>query len=186
MRDFTSHHRYGQTTQDGSALTLCISPCSTNARFTYLLYTGLTFLCTCPRPQLVTAFQWNSEGHSPLLVSLVVMSQPDINSPYNWQYSLPPGSKGCHHVPPTVHCTQWGVALVPCFRHVSFPIHYIIPLLLTPGSFFGLKAGQAAQGLVGVWGAAQHHLSAVFSNFVSSFSIFDHIKQFFFFFLLSF
>lgn len=31
----------------------------------------LTFLCTCHRPQLVTAYQRGSEGRAPLLVTLV-------------------------------------------------------------------------------------------------------------------
>ena len=46
-------------------------PCPTSACFTCTLLTWLTFLHTCPRTQLVIAYQTGGEGHASLLVSLV-------------------------------------------------------------------------------------------------------------------
>ena len=55
-------------------------PCPNRACFTYTLLTWLTFLCTCPKPQLITAYQRGGEWLAPLLVSLVTMSPPEVNS----------------------------------------------------------------------------------------------------------
>ena len=40
-------------------------PCLTSACFTYILSSGLTFLCTCPRPQLVIVLIKGAVRRSP-------------------------------------------------------------------------------------------------------------------------
>ena len=59
-------------------------PCPNRACFTYTLLTWGTFLCTCPKPQLMTAYQRGGEWLAPLLVSLVTNDPTWDQSLYNW------------------------------------------------------------------------------------------------------
>ena len=80
------------------------------------------------------------------------MSQPAINSPAVALTfcSVLPGSRGCCHRDPT--CCLLHQEVDCCSRtslqkgKLPLSVESLIPRLLTPGSFFGLEAGQA-QGL---------------------------------------
>lgn len=77
-------HVDGWTTQDGSSLYI---RCVTSACFTYTLFTCLTFLHTCPKPQPVTVL---IEGEVRSLIVSLVTKEPttDVSSPCNWQFPL--------------------------------------------------------------------------------------------------
>lgn len=91
-------HVYGWTTQDGSSL--CIR-CMTSACFTYTLFTCLTFLHTCPKPQPVTVLIKGAVRS--LLVSLVTKEPTtDVSFPCNWQF--PPSRAETATMTHTVGC----------------------------------------------------------------------------------
>ena len=96
-------------------------PCWTTAYFTYTLLTGLTYLCTCPRLQLVIVLIKGAVRGMPG-VSLVTNEPTWGNSPFNWQCLLTLEATPAF----MSSATQWGVAPGPCFRQVSFPLplHY--------------------------------------------------------------
>ena len=79
----------------GAALLLSIHPLLYQC---LLLLTWLTFLHTCPRPQLVIIIKGAVRGLPFCLFPWQWMSQPDVSYPYNWQSSPSPRSKDCCHI----------------------------------------------------------------------------------------
>ena len=98
-------------------------PCPNRACFTYTLLTWLTFLCTCPKTQLITAYQRGGEWLAPVLVSLVTMSPPEVNSSITDNSPFPSWGADCHCILPAIHCTWWGVTPGPCLRCVTSSIY---------------------------------------------------------------
>ena len=128
-----------------------------------------TLLATCPRPQLVIAYQRGGEGHVPLLFSLVT-NEPTWNQfPRHWPSPPPFDSQDCHHVLPALHFTGWGVTSEPCFRHVSSPTKPLMSLLLTPHSSIW-RLGKHRR-LVGLRAAIQQMGKVEFSYSPDSFDL---------------
>ena len=123
--------------------------CWTSACFTSTLLTCLTFLHTCPWPQLMivpNSFSkgwwgaWLSAGF-PGNRQANLMSIPPITS----NLPLPSESKTAAMSCPAVYSTRWDVTPGPCFDTQAPPsIKPLMSLLLTPDSFFSLKAGQVS------------------------------------------
>lgn len=141
-------------------LSCSVIPCSTCACFTYRLLTGLTFLHTCPRSQLMTVLALDqnisdkiaevskgSVGGIRTPTSPVTGNCPQVNPPA-------PRSKDCRRVPPTTH-TRWGDAAGPCFRRVSCPIHQTTDVFVADTGLLLWPQGWARTGLAGLRGAAQ-------------------------------
>ena len=59
-----------------AALSFSVPPCLTSACFTYTFLTRLTFLHTCPRPQLVIVLIKEVERGMPALLVPVVTDEP--------------------------------------------------------------------------------------------------------------
>lgn len=70
---------------------LCVHPLLTSACFTYELLTALTFLHTCPTPQLVTVLIQGTVRGGPLYWQL--MDQPNVIPPITGSLPLPLGLK---------------------------------------------------------------------------------------------
>ena len=129
-------------------LLLSVHPLLDQCLLHLLLLTGLTFLTTCPRPQLVISLIKEAVSGVPLCwFPWGLMSQPDIippvtgNFPFHLLSPLPP--EDCHHVLPAILRTQQGVAPGPCVRCVnSLSIKPLMSLLLIQASSSDLKLGK--------------------------------------------
>lgn len=147
----------------GAALLLSIHPLLYQCLL--LLLTWLTFLHTCPRPQLVIIIKGAVRGMPFCLFPWQWMSQPDVNYPYNWQSLLPPGAKTA-----ATSCRQhmarcrWSVSPGFCFRCMK-PLY---PLSLWNLScwLWSLFFSQisAIAGFISLQAAAQHRFIL---NFIS-------------------